>query len=237
MIYRVAICEDEKIFSEMHKKICCDILANLNIDFQISVFDNSIDFLTNYSETKSKYDLFLLDIYMDSTNGIEIAKAVREKDEEATIIFITSSMDYVLQGYDVKALHYLIKPVDSVRLEQLILTDYKNKIQNKHFEFKSGSRIIRIPTNDIIALETVGRRVEITLPNEVHYFSGKLTELLNELPKEQFIRCHQAFAVNINNIRELTRQEAITITGKAIPISRTFIKEVQQAFLKHLRKI
>lgn len=235
-MYQVAICEDDIIFSEAQEKICREIFNKFNIESHISVFNNGNDFLKNYFELQKRFNLILLDIVMDGTNGMELAKTIRKHDDETAIIFITSSMDYALQGYDVKALHYLIKPVDSTRLERIILTDYKNRFQNNFFEFKSGSAKLRIPVDDIISLETTGRRVEVTLPDKTHYYSGKLTELLKELPSERFIRCHQAFAVNINNIRELTRQDAVTVTGKTIPVSRTFMKAVQQAFLKHMRE-
>lgn len=236
-MYQVAICEDEKIFSEAHIKICRDIFNKLNIDCHISAFDNSADFLKAYSGGQKRYNLILLDIVMDGINGMELARMVRESDEDATIIFVTSSSEYALQGYDVKALHYLMKPVDSDRLERLIWEDYQNKFQSNFFMFKSGSQNLRIPINDILVLETVGRRVEITLPDKTHSYSGKLTELLDQLPKERFVRCHQAFAVNIDNIRELTRQDAVTVTGKTIPVSRTFMKDTKKAFLKRMEEL
>lgn len=235
-MYNIAICEDEKLFSETHEKICRDIFSKLNIACHISVFNNSAGFLKASGGGHKHYNLILLDIVMEGINGIELAKKIRESDDEATIIFITSSRDYALQGYDVKALHYLMKPADSAQLERLILADYKTKFQSNFLIIKSGTQNLRIPTNDIISMETVGRRVEITLPDKTHYYSGKLTELLAQLPSERFVRCHQAFAVNIDNIRELARQDAITITGKTIPVSRTYIKDVQQAFLRQMQE-
>lgn len=234
-MYQVAICEDEKIFLKAQEKLCRDIFNKLNIEYHISIFDNSTGFLKAYSGIQKRYNLILLDIIMDGTNGMELAKTIRKSDKEATIIFITSCKDYALQGYDVKALHYLLKPVDSARLERLIVSDYQKKFQNNFFRFKSGTQNLRIPINDIISLETVGRRVEITLPDKTYYYSGKLTDLLAELPRNQFVRCHQAFAVNIDNVRELTRQDAVTVTDKTIPVSRTFMKAVQHAFLKQMQ--
>lgn len=233
-MYQVAICEDEKIFSKTHEKICHDILTKLDIEFHISVFDNSVDFLK--TSPGVKYNLILLDIIMDGINGVELAKTIRRSDGEATIIFVTSSKEYALQGYDVKALHYLMKPVDVTLLERLIIEDYRHKFQNNYLIIKSGSQNLRIPINDIIALETTGRKVTLTLPDRSIHYSGKLTDLLDELPKDRFVRCHQAYAVNISNIRELARQDAVTVTGKVIPVSRTFMKNVQRAFLRRMQE-
>lgn len=236
-MYEVALCEDEKIFAEEQEKICRSIFNKLNIEYHLTVFNGSKDFLDNFTKKHKRYDLILLDIIMDGTDGIEIARIIRSFDNDAVIIFITASSEYALQGYDVKALHYLMKPVDAGVLERLITSAYNEKFQNDFFVFKSGSQFMRIPINDIIALETVGRRVKITLPDMTHYCSGKLTELLAGLPKERFVRCHQSFVVNIGNIRTLTRLAAVTVNGKEIPISRAYMKDFKDAFLRSMQDV
>jgi DNA-binding LytR/AlgR family response regulator len=236
-MYQVALCEDEKIFSEAQEKICREILEKLNIEHNITVFDSAGKFLAAFSEERKRYDLILLDIIMDAMSGMELARAIRESDGETVIIFITSSREHVFEGYDVNAFHYLMKPVDAEVLERLIEKAHKEKFQNNFFVFKSGAQNQRIPVKDIIALETEGRKVEITLPDRTLHYPGKLTELLDELPKGRFIRCHQAFAVNIGSIRELTRSNAIAVNGKIIPISRAHLKDVQKAFLMNMQDI
>jgi DNA-binding LytR/AlgR family response regulator len=172
---------------------------------------------------------------MDGMNGMELARKIRGCDSEVTIIFVTSSIDYALQGYDVNALHYLIKPLNSSVLEQLISADYRKKFQNDFLCFKSGTKSLRISFGDIIRVETTGRRVTITLQDEDVYYPGKLSELLEELPQREFVRCHQAFAINLRNTKELTRQSAIAANGVETPISRTYAKDTQKAFLRYIR--
>lgn len=235
-MYKVALCEDEKIFSDAQKKICCNILEKLYIEYHISVFDNSSDLLKVLSEENGQYDLLLLDIVMDGMDGMTLARRIRETDGDATIIFITSTQEYALQGYDVNALHYLMKPVDGNTLERLIEADYKRRFLTQVVVLESETGKQRTAVKSIVCLETVGRRVEVTLTNGNAYYSGKLTALLDELPKDMFVRCHQAFAVNMANIRELTRQDVIAVSGKRIPVSRTFAKDVQKAFARQLRE-
>lgn len=234
-MYTVVICEDESVFRKTHERICCEIFEKLNIEYHISLFESSAEFRTAFLKG-TRYDLILLDIVMDDTNGVELARMIREHDVDAAIIFITSNVDFALQGYDVNALHYLMKPVDAAVLERLITLDYQRRFQNHFLVFKSGAQSLRIPVRDVVCLETVGRRVELTLVNGTCYYSGKLTDLLSELPRERFVRCHQAFALNIVNIRELKRQSAIAVNGKEIPVSRTFMKNVQQAFLRQMQE-
>lgn len=172
---------------------------------------------------------------MDEIDGMSLARTIRKTDTDATIIFITSTRDFALEVYDVNALHYLIKPVDTLVLEQLIISDYNKRFQNSFFILESEFGKQRININNIICLETKGRQVEITLMDDTFYYSGRLSKLLLALPKHQFIRCHQAFALNIRNVRELTKQDAIAVNGKAIPVSRTFVKDVRKAFARELR--
>jgi len=235
-MYQIAICEDEKIFSESQKKICTDIFIKNNIEYHIDIFENSSQFLSSFLIKQQNYDLILLDIIMDGLNGMELAGEIRKHDNEATIIFITSTRDFALQGYDVNALHYLIKPVNTVELERLILLDYRKKFLNNYLVFKSGTQNIRIPVKNIICAETVGRRVEITLTDKTVYYPGRLAELLEKLPANQFVQCHKAFLINLHNTSELTRLSAISINNIETPISRTFAKDVQKAFLKSIHE-
>ena len=235
-MYKVALCEDEKIFSDAQEKTCREILDKLHIAYHISLFHNSADFLNAFIEEHRQYDLILLDIVMDGMDGMALARRIRERDREVAVIFITFSPDYALQGYDVNALHYLLKPVDSNVLERLIDSDYHNRFLTHYFVFESDAGKLRTALKDIICLETVGRRVQVTLKNGKATYSGRLAELLEKLPKDKFVRCHQAFAVNIANVREITRQDAIAVNGKAIPVSRTYSKDVQKAFMRQLRE-
>lgn len=233
-MYKIAICEDETVFRKENEEICRKICEKLRIEYSISVFEGSADFSGSFM-SGARYDLLLLDIVMDEQNGMELASFIRTRDNDAAIIFITSNPDYALQGYNVNALHYLLKPPDSAQLEQLIKADYQRRFQSNFLVFKTGTLTQRIQIKDIICLETVGRRVLITLPDRTAEYSGKLSELLEG--KEQLVRCHKAFAINMSSIRELTRTDAIAMNGKVIPVSRTYIKEVQQALLKQIRDV
>lgn len=234
-MYRVALCEDEAHCSAELETACHAIFEKLMIEYELDVFDSSEAFLHAFSEEHRRFDLMLLDIVMAQPNGMELAQRIRQEGAEGAIVFVTSNRDYALQGYDVRALHYLMKPVDQAVLERVISADYQERFQTSFFVFEMGQQKLRVALKDIITLETVGRRVAVTLRGDTVFFSGKLTTLLALLPMEQFVRCHQAFALNIRNVRELTGNEAVTVTGKCVPVSRSFTKDVQRAFVRCLR--
>jgi len=169
---------------------------------------------------------------MDGIDGIELAREIRQLDKTAAIVFVTSYDNYAIQGYDVKALHYLMKPVDTQLLENLIKSVYKEKYLADVLTIKSGVHHIRVPIKEIVYLETAGRRVKVSLMDRVVNYSGKLSDILSELPEDLFVQCHQAFAINIGNIRELSRRCAIAVNGREIPVSRTFWNNTKAVFLR-----
>jgi len=234
-VYRIALCENEEIFSTEQQKLCRDIFVKMNIEYELAAFRSAEEFLDEFNnKERERFDLLILDIMMDGMDGIELAHKIREADKNAAIIFLTSHRDFALQGYDVNALHYLIKPVDAAVLERLIRSAYNEKFQDNYLVIKMGAQHLRLPVDNIICLETTGRRVEITLLDKTVYYSGKLSDLLQELPKDRFIRCHQAFAVNVKNIRELGKQDAIVASGKKIPVSRTYMSDIKKVFVRQL---
>jgi DNA-binding LytR/AlgR family response regulator len=241
-MYQVAICEDEQVFSDAHENICRTVLTKLSVEYQISVFASGEDFFATFDDQHKRYDLILLDIEMKGIYGIELAKLIRRADENVDIVFITSHAKYALQGYDVSAFHYLIKPVDTLKLESLIAMAYTKKHVDDVFVVKSGDQHIRIPIKDIVYLETDGRQVAVylierrkdSLSDRKVYYSGKLSELLNELPKGLFVRCHQAYAIHIKNARELTRKSVLTVDKKEVPVSRTYLDETRTAFMRQM---
>lgn len=236
-MYRIALCEDEALFSKDLEVMCHSILDHLAVDYEMNLFNSSKDFLHAFLDKGKRFDLMLLDIVMAEPNGMDLAHLIRKDDSDGAIIFITSNPDFALLGYDVQALHYLIKPAKQDVLERLIKADYNNRFQTNFYIFETGTQMVRVAVQEIVCLETVGRKVEVTLQSGVVYYNGKLSELLDQLPNEQFVRCHQAFALNIRNIQELNYNEAITCTGKSISVSRTYTKDVQHAFAKYLRDL
>ena len=236
-MFRLALCEDERIFSDAQIETCHAILEKLAIEGQISDFTNSADFIEAFITKGQRFDMILLDIVMDGINGIELAQRIRQVDGDVAIVFITSYSKYAITGYGVNALHYLLKPVNAQLLENLIWSIYIKEFLDEVLTIKSGEHYIRIPIKDIVCMEITGRRVEVSLMDRKVYYQGKLTEILDELPNGIFIQCHQAFAVNIRNVRELTRRNAIAVNGQEIPVSRTFWNNIKSAFMMQLAAV
>ena len=231
-MYKIALIEDEQIISQTQARQVRAVMEELGIEYRISVFDGSASFWSAFAQGR-RYDLILLDIIMDQMSGVELARKIRQHDHDAAIVFVTVSPDFALQGYDVGALHYLVKPLDTELLAKLLSTDYEQRFQNHFFIIKSGSRNLRLATKDIICFETSGRRLTVTTAAKTYDCPGKLTDILASLPP-CFIRCHVGYVINLQNIKKLTRTEALAVNGKKIAVSRAYSEMAQTAFLKQL---
>jgi DNA-binding LytR/AlgR family response regulator len=126
-MFRIALCEDEKIYAETQERLCREILDKMNASYEISVFGSAEDFLAAFSKRGDRCHLILLDLIMGGISGMELARRIRESDKETDIIFLTSNPEFMSKGYDVKALHYLLKPVDAEQLGRLIKTVYEGR--------------------------------------------------------------------------------------------------------------
>lgn len=115
MGYRIAICDDEQLDIKYIKELLHIWQEETNISLQIETFTSAESFLFNYAEDKL-YDIILLDIELGGMDGVTMAKKIRKENKTVQIIFISGYSDYIAEGYEVEALHYLLKPVNKEKL-------------------------------------------------------------------------------------------------------------------------
>lgn len=233
-MYSIAICDDERLFSDFLKEICAETFAELEIPCKIDVFHSGKDLLRCLTETSRTYNLLLLDILMEELNGIALAEKIRENDAETAIVFISASPDFALHGYRVHAWQYILKPVDAALLKDLLRTLYREKAALKQIALSTGSGKTRIALEEILYLETSGRKVAVCLREKRVLTTLKLGELLERLDSKHLVRCHQSFALNIKHVRELKKTSAILSDGRVVPVSRAYEKNTQKTFLQSL---
>ena len=153
----IAVCDDEQPIREYIKK-----LAERLADVHVSTFGRGEDLLKD----KTIFDIILLDISLDSNeeavlNGIEVAKQFRTKSD-ATIVFITALKEYVFDVFDVGAFHYLLKPIDEKKFEEVIgkaISQIKKRRETEPLVIKSNGGYIQIPVNNIIYAENEARKI------------------------------------------------------------------------------
>ena len=196
---------------------------------QIAMFASAEDFLFQYAE-KSDYDILLLDIEMGSMDGVTMAKTLRKDNDTIQIIFITGYSDYISEGYEVAALHYLMKPVKQEKLFSVLDRAVEKLAKNeKVLNFEMSGEMVRIPIYQIRYAEVFGNYVTIHADDEL-----KIKMSLGELERgldDQFYRVGRSVIVNLTQISRVTKVEIKLNDGTAISLPRGAYDGVNRAII------
>lgn len=228
-MYHIAVLEEDNGFAEELTLYCRRVLSALKASVQTSHFTSAHEFYEAWA-TQS-FDCILLNTVLRGESGLSVARKIRKRDALVSLVFITQSRDFAVESYEVNALYYIMKPEYAARLEPVLLEDYRKRYLNEYYVFENGTDKIRVRLFDITYFEIQRRKVAVHLPGLVIFQAGKLSDLLKALPGQCFVRCHQGFAINLRHVREVKLREAVMEDGLRLPVSRTYSKQTQQAFV------
>ena len=232
----IAVCDDDINAVEEVSTYLCEILKKMDIQFDITCFNEGQDLIDEMTSSEKLYDIIFLDVFMKASNGINIARKIREFDKECKIIFITSSKEYAVESYDVRAIYYILKPINEEKLNNAIniAIESLNK-ENKHIIIKNKKGSYRIAYKDILYAESKARVVNIyDKDGEVISFYSKLEDFFQSLQDERFLRCHKSFVVNMDYILKIEQKYICINNNINIPISSRNVLEIKEKYFKYL---
>ena len=229
MKYKIAICDDadadRRYVSDMVKSWAAHDGHTVHTD----TFSSAESFLFHYAE-ESDYDILLLDIEMGAMDGVTMAKQLRKENDTVQIIFITGYSDYISEGYEVAALHYLVKPVKKEKLFSVLDRAAEKLMRNERvLNFEVGGEMVRVPVYQIRYAEVFGNYVTVHAASDIHI---KMT--LGEIEKQlddRFYRVGRSAVVNLTQISRVTRTEIVLADGTAIPLPRGAYDGVNRAII------
>lgn len=231
MKYRIAICDDMEEDVKYISSMVNMWAEKENITVAIETFPSAESFLFRYAEQKA-FDILLLDIEMPSMSGIELAKRIRKENDAVQIIFITGYTDYIAEGYEVFALHYLVKPLSETKLFEVLNRAVLKIRKNEKALFLSlAGEMVRIPIYEIKYLEV--QQNYVTVHSKKDYTVKKtLGEFERELD-ERFYRMGRSFIVNLSFIDKITKTDVFLSDGSVIPLPRGQYGPLNKAFIAH----
>ena len=243
MLLKIAICEDDPTQSKNVRRMVGGWGEAQGRKVLVYTYDNCEAFLAEW-ETAMDFDLVLLDIDLGKgINGMELARRIREKDDRITILFITGLPEYMNQGYDVRACHFLVKPVEEAKMKAALDKALKEiRKKEDYLILEEEAELERIPVSRILYAEAFSHTAALYLApekgekavcREVKMCLGDLAGLL---PLEGFFRCHRSYLVHLPYIRRIDRTEILLDYGAVIPVSRGKREEAYQAFLEYHRR-
>ena len=232
----ICYCEDESAQAKAFAIKIDQWAKNKNTVVRTDLFECAEEYL--FKAEQNAYDVIFLDISMRGENGMELARQIREKEKDVILVFVTSDASYVFDGYEVGAYRYLMKPVDEEKLWEIL--DYartqKEVEEENYILVKKDSQSVRVNLKDIIYIEAQKHYVNLCMENkESINIKTAFTELLQETQEKSdtILLTHRSYAVNIEKVVRIGRTECVLSDSSVIPVSRSFYKEVNEAFIKY----
>lgn len=238
---RIAICDDNAEQLEIiQDAVESYAKRHPELKIQATAYATPLSFLDEWRK-KGCYDIILLDICMPGMLGTEVAKEIRQRKENPEIIFLTTSSEFAVEAFTLKAAHYIVKPFHQVQFDEAI-NRAAHKHQNKRgknisLKLRSGeARLVDI--NDIIYVESASHSQHIHLKSgeqiESRQTLSELLSLFTEHAKEQFITPYKGYIVNQKSIRSIEPDKVILTSGVHIPIVRRNFKQIKDQYFSFI---
>lgn len=231
MSYNIVVCDDSTTDREYVIRFVQQWSAKNGHKVNISSFPSAENFLFLYEE-KNNYDILLLDIELGAMDGVELAKRLRKTNDTVQIVFITGYSDYIAEGYEVAALHYLMKPVKEDKLYSVLDRAVEKLRKNeKILNLENSGEMVRIPIYQIRYADVMGNYVTIHA-NIDHTVKMTLMELEKQLD-DRFYRVGRSCVVNLTNISRVTKSEVRLSDGTVLPLPRGAYEPLNRAIIQH----
>lgn len=198
-------------------------------------YQNAADALVAFNNINP--DVVFLDVEMPGINGFDFLKTVKSKIPVS--VFITSHPEFALTGFELSAIDYIVKPLTEERFAETVrrireYLDIKRKaaaysvlFEQETLTFKEGHNKVKIPQQDIVYLEAMQDYTKIITPHKIYMALSPLSNFLDNLPQNRFMRVHRSYAVSIKKIKEL-RYNELVCDDVTIPIGKTYRSAVAQ---------
>lgn len=232
-MFNILIVEDEFKEAERLSLYLNEISKETNKEFHISYFDNGLEVLSHYD---NNYDLIFLDINMPKIDGMSLAKEIRKIDQNVAIVFVTNLANYAIEGYQVDAIDFILKPVKffDFKLKMERITNRLFKINDERIIIKTKDGEIGLSVSKIKYIEVLGHYVTYhTLLGDYNEY-GSLKNIEEKLfVNSLFVRCNRGFIVNLHFIDSI-KGDDIIIGNARIPISRNYKKHLLDCYVNYL---
>lgn len=236
MALSIAVCDDDETDLQYITGLVGAWAERARIPVSVRTFPSAEAFLFHYEENRD-FDILLLDVEMGKLNGIDLARQIRAQDSCVQIVFITGYSDFMAQGYDVSALHYLMKPVKPGKFEEVLSRAADLCRQERPFLLVTSEReTIRVFFDDIYYAESQGHYMLLCTREAQYRVRLTVSGLLEQLD-QGFYRCGRSFVVNLRHVCRITKSEVFLDNHSSLPLGRGQYDEINKTMISYLRSI
>ena len=232
---KIAVCDDDSQELERISSFIDTYQRESKVLLTYKTFQSAIELISSMGS--SDYDILLLDILMPGINGMQAAHEIRSFDAGVKMVFLTSSPEFAVESYAVKAYDYILKPVSRDKLFSIleaVIAEEQKPLEGLTVKTQSG--MARILFSRLAFVEIMNKKLYFHLADgSVQEVTASLAAFEEELlARAEFVKVHRSYIVNLWQVGELGSKELITHAGKTVPISRLLYGKVREAYMKHL---
>lgn len=227
---KIAIVDDSGIDLEILKSFAVQYCQSARLACSIQTYKSSPSFLESFRP--GMFDLLFLDIIMQEIDGISLAREIRKKDRRCFIIFSTSSADYAVEGFQVRAFDYMVKPVSYQRFRETCNLCLEKLPSDTHYiEVKEGRSYTKVLISDILYTDYYNHYIQIHTQTSLirTYLSfAEFEPMLKEYT--QFLCCYRNCTVNMDKVDYMEDRNFVLYNGVRVPIAAKMKHEVHKAY-------
>ena len=241
---RICFCDDEASTRSQFERMAAAWAEQRGEAAELQLYNSAEQLLFEVGQPEAQelvFDLILLDIQMGGMDGITLARQLRAQDKRVTLAFLTAAREYVFEGYDVGAFHYLLKPVDEQKFMEVMdkaISQIKKEKNTQPLIIRMDGNYIKIPVNNIIYAENEARKIVLHTKNmkeETYSFYEKM-EVLEQKLGDHFFRSHRGFLVNLQEVVRYDNANIELKNGDRVFLAKQKYNDFVTAYMNYLRK-
>lgn len=228
----IGICDDEKGTCTQLENLLYEYGKRHGIHMEVNTWYTG-ETLCEFLKNGSTLDMLFLDIGLITTDGIKVGSFIREELEnmETAIVYISSSNNYAMRLFRIQPLDFLIKPIGSEQIEDVMNRAMKRYIKkNQLFEYHFRGNCFKIPYKDIVYFYSDNKNINIVLKDKKIQFRGKLKKIAKNVPNNFFL-IHQSYLINSDFVMEYSYEKIKMQNGSELNISQRYRKQVKEQIM------
>ncbi len=226
---KIAIVDDENFFLEYLDQAMKDRLSKIGISIeQLDLFHSADEFFAEW--TPGKYHVIILDIFIDQDNGVEISRKIREKDDDVSLVFCSTSNEFAAQSYEVDASYYMQKPLSEEKISAMLKrVNFARLERNQLITLPDGFRCLlhKIQYTNYMN-HCIVFYFEGAEPHSIYMSHADAEALL--LPHGEFVTINKGNIVNMEMVAQISKNTFHMKNGELLPISRRRFKDISLAY-------
>jgi len=233
---RIAICEDDKVSRDFESVLINQWAEKKQINITLDSFSSAENFLFEM-EDKQEYDFLILDIQMGKMNGFELAKTLRSRGFSGSLAFLTGITDYAVEGYEVDAVRYILKPVKEQNLFSVLDKVYSEFKKNEEevYLLQIGNDVSKIPFGNIVYIEARGHYVHLQGVGFEKEWKSNFGSVSPDFDNRGFFCLRRGLLVNLAHVLKITKTECTLTSGEILPVARNNYDDLNRAFIEFYR--